>query len=71
MIFKGTVVIRKSENCYVASCIENDVASQGETVDEAIENLKEAIALYYEDEPVDEMILKSERVYITSLEMAI
>jgi len=41
MHLKGTVKIVKEENCFVAICLENDVASQGETVEEAIENLKE------------------------------
>jgi predicted RNase H-like HicB family nuclease len=34
----------------VASCPELGVASQGKTVEKAIDNLKEAIELYLEDE---------------------
>ena len=48
MIFKGTVKIEKEDDWYVATCIENNIASQGKRIDEAMENLKEAIALYYE-----------------------
>ena len=33
---------------YVSRCLELDVASQGETEEEALANLKEAIELYYE-----------------------
>jgi predicted RNase H-like HicB family nuclease len=33
---------------YVAQCLELDIASQGETEDEALANLKEAIELYFE-----------------------
>ena len=33
---------------YVAQCLELDVASQGETVDEALANLKEALELCFE-----------------------
>jgi len=33
---------------YVSQCLGLDVASQGETEDEALANLKEAIELYYE-----------------------
>jgi len=69
--FRGTVVIRKGDIYFVATCIENNIASQGKTVDEAIENLKEAIALYYEDEPAEALVPNNERVYVTSLEMAI
>ncbi|GEM_PF-883522 len=36
------------EGGYSAVCTDLDVASQGETIDEAIENVKEAIELYIE-----------------------
>ena len=70
MIFKGTIIIRREEEWFVATCIENNIASQGKTIDEATENLKEAIALYYEDE-LEEKSMFLEQTYITSLEMAI
>jgi len=50
MSFKGTVKIEQGEKLYVASCLENNIASQGKSIDEAIANLKEAIELYYEDD---------------------
>ena len=50
MIFRGTIKIEQEEDLYVATCFENNIASQGKTVNEAMENLKEAIALYYDDE---------------------
>jgi predicted RNase H-like HicB family nuclease len=51
MRFKGTVVIQYEDDCksYVATCLENDVASDGPTINEAIANLREALELYYED----------------------
>lgn len=33
---------------YVAQCLEVDVASQGESEDDALANLREALELYYE-----------------------
>ena len=33
---------------YVSQCLEVDVASQGATEEEALENLKEALALHFE-----------------------
>ena len=33
---------------YVAQCLELDIASQGETEEEALSNLKEALELYFE-----------------------
>jgi predicted RNase H-like HicB family nuclease len=44
-----TAVIRKENPMYVSWCPELNIASQGETIDQAISNLKEAIGLYIED----------------------
>lgn len=41
-------VIKKENDQYVATCPEFDVSSFGKTVEEANENLKEAILLYLE-----------------------
>jgi len=71
MNFVGTIIIKREEEWFVATCIENDIASQGKTIDEATENLKEAIALFYEDESEEKIVKSRERVYITSLEMAV
>jgi predicted RNase H-like HicB family nuclease len=57
MSFRGTIIIKREEEWFVATCLENNIASQGKTIDEAILNLKEAIALYYEDEAEEELNL--------------
>jgi predicted RNase H-like HicB family nuclease len=44
-----TAAVTKEGDWYVAQCLELDVASQGTSVEEALENLKEALALYLED----------------------
>jgi predicted RNase H-like HicB family nuclease len=70
--FKGTVIIKQEEEWFVATCLENNIASQGKTMDEAIVNLKEAISLYYEDEISEELnLFNNDQIYITTLEMAI
>jgi predicted RNase H-like HicB family nuclease len=72
MNFKGTIIIKREENWFVASCLENNIASQGKTIDESIENLKEAIALYYEDETEANLhVPNQDQIFITTLEMAI
>jgi predicted RNase H-like HicB family nuclease len=43
-------MIQKEDDWFVAKCIENSVASQGKTIDEVVENLREALALYYDNE---------------------
>ena len=48
--FRMTAAITKDGKFYVARCLEIEIASQGETMEEAIHNLKEAIELYYEDQ---------------------
>jgi predicted RNase H-like HicB family nuclease len=69
--FKGTIII-KQEEWFVATCLENNIASQGKTINEAIVNLKEAVALYYEDEKQEELsLVQNDQIYITTLEMAI
>jgi len=39
---------------YVSRCLEVEVASQGHSVEEALENLKEALELYFEGEAMPE-----------------
>jgi len=45
-------IITKEEDMYVAICPEAGTASQGETIEEALENLKEATELYLEEFPL-------------------
>jgi predicted RNase H-like HicB family nuclease len=40
--------IWREGNWYVSQCLELDIASQGATEDEALENLREAIELHFE-----------------------
>ena len=44
-----TAIIRKGERQYVALCPEVDVVSQGRTIEDALENLKEAVELHIEE----------------------
>ena len=47
-ITKFTAILEKEGNQYVAPCPELDVASQGNTIEEAMVNLKEAVELFLE-----------------------
>jgi predicted RNase H-like HicB family nuclease len=42
-------VVWKEDDQFVSHCLNVEVASCGNTREEAIENLKEAVALYFED----------------------
>lgn len=46
-----TAIVRKEEQWYVAQCPEVGTASQGQTIEEAVENLREATELYLEEFP--------------------
>ena len=46
MSIKYNVMIQKEEEWYVAKSLDNNVASQGKTIEEALKNLKEALELY-------------------------
>ena len=43
-----TASVQREDVWYVAQALEVDVASQGESVDEALANLREALALSFE-----------------------
>ena len=47
-----TAAITHEDDWYVARCLEVEVTSQGRSVEEAQANLKEALELYYEDQPL-------------------
>jgi predicted RNase H-like HicB family nuclease len=48
--YRFPAVIQKEGKWYVSWCPELDIASQGETIEEAIENLNEATELYLEED---------------------
>jgi len=50
-----TAVIHKEDDLYVAECPEIGTVSQGATIEEAVENLKEATILYLEEFPVTDI----------------
>ncbi|MCY7362974.1 MAG: type II toxin-antitoxin system HicB family antitoxin [Ignavibacteria bacterium] len=47
-----TAIIHKEENIYVAECPEIGTVSQGYSIKESIENLKEVTELYLEEFPI-------------------
>lgn len=46
-----TVLLYKEDDMYVAECVEIGTVDQGETIEEAINNLREATRLYLEECP--------------------
>ena len=67
-----TAVIEKEEGLYIAFCPEVDVASQGETIEEAKANLQEALELFFEAASAEEVDARShEDVFVTSVGVAV
>ena len=67
-----TAIFEREGSGYTALCPQVDVASQGDTIEEATANLREAVELFFEAADPDEIKrrLKSD-VYVTQLEVAI
>lgn len=67
-----TAFIEREDDGFVALCPELDVASQGETVEEAKANLREAVELFLETASASEIEsrLHSE-VFVTRMEVTV
>ena len=67
-----TAIIEREGDGYVSLCPELDIASQGNTVEEARSNLQEALELFLECASETEIQERLHReVFITSLEVAV
>jgi len=72
MTHRFTAIIEREDNLYVALCPELDIASQGETVNEARNNLREAIELFLEAASPGEIQSRlHDEVYVTQMEVAV
>ena len=72
MTRQWTAIIEREGDDYVSLCPELDIASQGATVTEARENLKEALELFFETASATEIEHRlHEEVYVTQVEVAI
>ena len=67
-----TAIIERENDGYVSLCPELDIASQGSTIEEAKQNIAEAIELFFEvAEPSEIQRRFRTEVFITHLEVAI
>jgi predicted RNase H-like HicB family nuclease len=71
MNYRLSAFIEKEDKLFVALCPELDVASQGETLDLALSNLKEAVQLYLESADPSEIHLPSTPPILTTLDIAV
>ena len=64
-------MIYREDGGYVALCPELDVASQGDSVEEASANLREAVELFIETADPSEIAARMrEELYVTALEVS-
>ena len=67
-----TALIEREGDGYVSLCPELDIASQGDTIEEARDNLREALELFFETAPAEEIARRlSSDLYVTQIEVTI
>jgi predicted RNase H-like HicB family nuclease len=67
-----TAIIEREGDGYVSFCPEFDIASQGCTIEEARNNLREALELFFEAaSPAEIQQRLHEEVYVTRVEIAV
>ncbi len=72
MVRQLTAIIERENDGYVAFCPDVDVASQGDSIDEARNNLQEALELFFETASAAEINIRlHEEVYVTHVEVAV
>ena len=64
MLRTFTAIIHKEDDIYVAECPEVGTVSQGETIEAAVSNLREATELYLEEFSPEESV----RAFLTTFE---
>ncbi|WP_424189973.1 type II toxin-antitoxin system HicB family antitoxin [Actinokineospora sp. G85] len=50
-----TAAVHQEEDWFIAQCLEVDIASQGQSIQEALANLREAVELYFAEVPEAEV----------------
>ena len=69
---KLTAIIEREGDGYVSLCPELDVASQGGSVEEARDNLREALELFFEAASPEEIKQRLHgEVFVTQVEVAV
>ncbi|MHB8257702.1 MAG: type II toxin-antitoxin system HicB family antitoxin [Acidiferrobacterales bacterium] len=67
-----TAIIEREGQGYVSLCPELDIASQGDSIEEARVNLQEALELFFETASPEEIRTRlHEEVYITRVDVAV
>ena len=69
---KLTAIIEREGDGYVSFCPELDIASQGESVEKARDNLREALELFFEAASSEEVKQRLHgEIFVTQVEVAL
>jgi predicted RNase H-like HicB family nuclease len=69
---KLTAIIEREDDMYVALCPELDIASQGDSIESARDNLQEAIELFFETASPGEIKERLHgEIFITQVEVVV
>ncbi|MCX5873111.1 MAG: type II toxin-antitoxin system HicB family antitoxin [Deltaproteobacteria bacterium] len=69
---KLTAIIEREGAGYVSLCPELDIASQGNSVEEARDNLQEALELFFETASAEELTQRLHGdIFVTQVEVAV
>ena len=69
---KLTAIIEREGDGYVSLCPELDIASQGDSVEQARDNLREGVELFFETaSPAEVKQRLHDEVFVTQLEVAL
>mgnify|MGYP001609369632 CR=1 FL=1 len=72
MLHRLTAIIEKEGDGYVSLCPELDIASQGNSVEQARDNLKEALELFFETASPEEIKQRLHGdIFVTQVEVAV
>ena len=67
-----TAIIEREGDGYVALCPELDIASQWENIEQARENLQEALELFFEAASPEEVVQRFHgEIYVTQMEVSV
>ncbi|HKD35311.1 MAG TPA: type II toxin-antitoxin system HicB family antitoxin [Pirellulales bacterium] len=67
-----TAIIQREDDGFVALCPELDIASQGETIESARDNLREAVELFFEHASKTEIQQRlASDTFVTQIEVAV
>jgi predicted RNase H-like HicB family nuclease len=68
---RRTIQVRifRGEKKFVADCMDLPVVTQGDTLDEVVANVREAIALHLEDEDLAELGFSEDPTIVATMEL--